>query len=91
MTSRLTKDVDGAYLVESNGTRGCAGGEPIRTYQECFHAANATLWTGGQTLTTTVVADAARPLGCSATTAADDTGESLFYLPLHFVRILLTI
>ena len=71
MTSRLTKAVEGGYLVESN-EKGCAAGEPIRSFQECFHAANATLFAGGHTLTNSVVSDAARPLGCSATTAADD-------------------
>lgn len=63
MTTRLTKVVNGAYLLENGG----ACEEPILTFQECFHAAAVTLGTGGQTFVNETGSDAARPRGCTVT------------------------
>ena len=72
LTTRLTKVIDGAYSVvrsADDGDGACAG-HALLTFQECFHAAAATLSAAGANslrFTNTSGEDAARPAGCSVT------------------------
>merc|ERR1719321_701073 len=61
MTTRLTKQIDGSYVTQTTG----ACEQPILTFQECFHAAAATLGTGGHNFINQTGSDAQRPAGCS--------------------------
>jgi hypothetical protein len=80
-TTRLAKVIDGTYVVEGPGGA-CA--ERILTFQECFHAAAATLGLGGQTFTNETGSDPSRPAGCSATTvvAPSDADDDIDAPPL---------
>mmetsp|Transcript_23795 Transcript_23795/g.62253 ORF Transcript_23795/g.62253 Transcript_23795/m.62253 type:complete len:793 (-) Transcript_23795:139-2517(-) len=63
MTTRLTKNIDGTYAVQSIGR--CT--EDILTFQECFHAAATTMSGAGLRLVNSSGSDATRPAGCSVT------------------------
>lgn len=60
MTTRLTKVVDGTYVVTTTGS--CP--ERILTFQECYHAAASLLAGGNRTFVNATGTDPARPAGC---------------------------
>jgi len=63
LTTRITKQVDGTYIAQSQGT--CAA--PILSFQECFHAAATLLNADGKhTFVNTTGSDAQQAPGCSA-------------------------
>lgn len=71
LTTRITKALDGSYEVESQSPRACsAEGQPILTFQECFHAAATTVGGSGQNFVNSTGSDPAKPAGCSITTDA---------------------
>jgi hypothetical protein len=63
MTTRITKNVDGTYVVQSVSR--CTEG--ILTFQECYHAAATTMAGSGLSLVNASGSDPARPAGCSVT------------------------
>lgn len=67
MTTRLVKVIDGEYSVKNSGV-GCD--QKILTFQECFHAAAATLRTGDQRFENRTGSDATRPAGCSVSVSS---------------------
>jgi len=64
MTTRIAKAIDGTYAVQTKG----ACGEPVETFQECFHGAASTLAAAGRTFHNSTGSDTKKPAGCSATT-----------------------
>lgn len=76
MTTRLTKVIDGAYVVQGAGGV-CA--TPILTFQECFHAAASTLGTEGTPASqfkNVTGSDPLRPAGCSVSSSIDSGSGS---------------
>ena len=83
MTTRLTKVVDGAYVVEGAGGV-CAA--PILTFQECFHAAASTLGNEGTPASqfkNTTGSAPQRPSGCSVSSSID-SGSGSNHIQVYF-------
>lgn len=75
MTTRITKQLNGNYVAQSQDK--CQ--EAILTFQECYHAAAATLAAGNQKFVNTTGSDPSQPAGCSATTDVDTNTVNVFF------------